>query len=313
MKTRICFAAVILAALAAAAHGQIVSATVDILSPGEDGYGGLPANLVVIDYFVDVAETDVWIGAGTRVLTENGATLVYADYDPNTSGVQVTLINPGLNQRYTTSVSRPRVRNGNARFTNSGADIAGGYPTAAAPATSPTHFEAWWTRFPPANPTTPSEDGYVARIAINLGAAGDRRDFLLVSENPPPDGSIIYGRCVVPGFPWGWANATFDVPALGGRDWYLFDPVPEPATFALLLCGAALLNRSRSGNNAPRNPARGYRHALESHMLLRRRRVLAFRLHYESSSRSDRDRSALARRRRVRRSAAGRGHRRSVR
>jgi hypothetical protein len=232
------------------AEGQIVSATVDILGAGEPGYDNLPANLLVVDYFVDVAETDVWTAAGTRVLTENGATLVYADGDPNTPGLQVTLTDPGLHQRYTTFVSRPRGRDGDARFTNSGAAVDRAYGPAfppEPPETLPTLCDPTWFRSPPATSGMPSQDGYIARIAIDLGPAADRRDFLLVSQSEPPDGSIIYARCVFPvsGFP-GWTNATYDVPSPhGGIDWYLFDPVPEPATSALLLCGAGVLLRMR--------------------------------------------------------------------
>jgi hypothetical protein len=39
------------------------------------------------------------------------------------------------------------------------------------------------------------------------------------------------------------------VPSIAGIDWYLFDPVPEPATsFIVLLAGAAVLQRRFEGD-----------------------------------------------------------------
>ena len=59
--------------LVAAAHGQVLSTTVDILSPGDEGYDGIPENRLVLDVFTDIAITDMWVSAGLRVVTSEGA------------------------------------------------------------------------------------------------------------------------------------------------------------------------------------------------------------------------------------------------
>lgn len=229
--------------LTSTARAQIVSANVDLLSPGEPGYAALPAGIAVIDYFVDLSATDVWTAAGTRVLTQNSATLVYAR-DPNDPDV-VFITNPGLNNRYTTFVSRPRERDANARFTNGGVTAAGDYDSGPVPDIEPTLVSISWFASPPNTPGSPSADGYVARIAIDLGDFADRRDFLQLSTTPPDPQSPILARCELPFGGPGWGNATFDVPQFTGTNWYLFDPVPEPGAGSLLIFSFALWARAR--------------------------------------------------------------------
>lgn len=105
----------------ATASAQVVRTEVDILSPGDEGYDGVPPNLAVIDIFVDIATTDVWTASGIRLLAQNGASIVYFDREPNTPGLQPGLFNPGLENRFLTSLSRPRPRNANWRFRNAAA------------------------------------------------------------------------------------------------------------------------------------------------------------------------------------------------
>jgi hypothetical protein len=198
--------------LTASASAQLTP-SVDLLSPGEPGYDALPAGLAVVDCFVDLASTDILTIGGTRVETHNTATFVYAR---DGSG-EIILVNPGLHQRYTTFLSRPRGRNAVERFINGGA-------TATGLSTDSTLFDAVW--LPP--PGGPGGDGYVARIAIDLGDFADRRDFLQLSLAPPDPSATILASCTRPGSPFGWHNATFDVPQFSGINWYLLDPVSDP-------------------------------------------------------------------------------------
>ena len=73
-----------------------------------------------MDCFVDVAATDLWMGAAMRVETHNSATLIYAR---NLNG-DIILVNPGLGQKYTTFLSRPRARDASERFENGAAGVA---------------------------------------------------------------------------------------------------------------------------------------------------------------------------------------------
>src|SRR5262245_844665 len=166
---RATFVSALLGIVAATTHAQITSATVDILSPGDEGYEGIPPNLLVLDIFVDVAETDVWTAAGTAMLSYHGARFVYFDWDANTPGTQPGLINPGLDNGYTTAFSKPRARDADERFENAGAAIAGAYSNAGASPTMLPHFlDGTYFAYPPETSTSPSVDGYIARIALDL-------------------------------------------------------------------------------------------------------------------------------------------------
>src|SRR5262245_35347755 len=93
------------------AFTQMVSMDVDVLSPGDEGYDGVPGNLFVLDVFLDIAATDVWTASGAWVRALNGAQFVFFDADSNVAGVQPGLLNPGTENRFTTFFSRPRARN----------------------------------------------------------------------------------------------------------------------------------------------------------------------------------------------------------
>ena len=215
--------------------------SVDLLSAGEPGYDALPDGVAVVDYFVDLESTDIWTAGGTRVTTENSATLRYAR---DLAG-EIVLVNPGLGHRYTTFLSTTRGRDDGARFLNGGAGVGGGYPNSPTPETDPGLFSALWGVSSPPQPDGLNHDGYVARIAIDLGDFADRRDFLQVSTTPPDPSFPIVARCEVSNGNLGWINATFDHPALDGlRAWYLFDPVPEPASLGLLTIALFASRRS---------------------------------------------------------------------
>src|SRR5262245_19723949 len=112
-------AAAWMSAVAAASLGL----TVDIYGPGDGATPQPDPRLVVVDILV-AANPDnlIWTVSGIRVQTFNAATLVYA-HDPNTGAIVPT--NQGTANRFTTSFSRPRPRDGNGRFTDSGAAAVG--------------------------------------------------------------------------------------------------------------------------------------------------------------------------------------------
>src|SRR5262245_22900209 len=81
-----------------------ITVTADILNPGEGQQP--PPRILIIDILVDVTPGDEWIAAGLRAQATSGATFVYAR-DPNEA---IVLINPGAENRFVTSLSRPRAR-----------------------------------------------------------------------------------------------------------------------------------------------------------------------------------------------------------
>lgn len=219
----------------------------DVLDPSDAGYEPPPTNRFIVDIYVDVAEGDIWTASGLRVTSTQYSTLVYAaDNDPNTDASDL-LTHPGLENRFCTSISKPRAnRSGPGRFENGGADIAGAYlPTGFLPEISPALLNVAYFALP-----TESADGYIARLAFDV----DPRAFdysppgagLVVSQHP---GGVLamLGRIErshpsddLPGAAFG----TYRDPTIRGGDWYFyFGEAPEPRTALLLLAGAAGLIR----------------------------------------------------------------------
>lgn len=222
--------------------------SVDYLDAAETS-GAIPANLRIVDVFVDIATTDVWTAGGIRALTQSGATLAYWDSDANTPGSQPGLFNPGVANKFMTSLSKPRPRDGNARFANAAAAAAGAYnPPGPAAITTPGELNVAYFASPPETSTSPSVDGYVARIAVDVsgvaGAPANGTDWIageipagtpesrIVLRSQPPAGSNSPGTVL----------ATFDVPTIAGISWGLYF-IPEPASLALLALGALAIRR----------------------------------------------------------------------
>ncbi|MBI5863289.1 MAG: PEP-CTERM sorting domain-containing protein [Planctomycetes bacterium] len=233
----------LLACSAAFAQGTF---SLDVLDPSETS-GTIPDNFKIVDVYVDIAETDVWTGTGIRVIALRGARL---NYDPNSSSF-APLINPGTSDKFYTSLSRPRGRDDDARFNNGAAAVAGTYnPPGPWQGVNLTELNVAYFAVPPATSTSPSVDGYIARISIDVsrvgapsGAAWYAGDlgteppdavFVLRSEPPPPPNSQTPGTVL----------ATFDVPAISGIDWGLWYLVPEPTSLILIsLLGVAACRR----------------------------------------------------------------------
>ncbi|MBI5864082.1 MAG: PEP-CTERM sorting domain-containing protein [Planctomycetes bacterium] len=230
-------------------QAQIVSATLDVLSAGDPG-APTPPGVIVLDGFVDVAATDVWTVAGVHCMTYNGATLRYADGDPN-EGLQPTVINTGSgNDRFVTLASRPRERDEAARFDNSGVGILSYMHDAGGQASlQPTHCDFSEFASPPPGPSASSVDGWVVRLAID-SAGQDSSSVRLTNVNSPPDAFHPLLLAAVAAHPPpasqypGWVNATWDVPPPTGQNWYLWG-IPEPSTIMLLAAGMACFRNRR--------------------------------------------------------------------
>lgn len=246
------FLAAALIAVGGTAMGQVVGATLDILD-GADPGAGTPAGVIVVDGSVDVNNIagSAWTASGIRCITSNGATLRYqmvdADGDLNTPGMAPNLLNTGsANDRYVTSISRPRGRNAAARFDNCAAATAGDYdPTGPNPPTATaTELNAAYFASPPMNSTDVGVDGYVLRLAFD--APGFSAANTILGGPTAPAGYGILLASIV-GFDDGniapgWVNSTFNVAAPTGQNAYLWG-VPEPTSLALLALGALAFRR----------------------------------------------------------------------
>lgn len=246
LKRFLATAFAVAASSVALAQGTV---TVDLLDAGETS-GTIPANLRIVDVFVDIATTDVWTAGGIRALTQSGAALQYWDSDANTAGVQPGLFNPGAANKFNTLLSKPRARDAAGRFTNAAAAAAGGYnpPAPTATATAGELNVAYFAS-PPETSTSPSVDGYVARIAVDISGvagapagntdwrvgeipAGTPESRIVLRSQPPSAGSQSPGTVL----------ATFDVPAIAGISWGMYF-IPEPSSLALLALGALAIRR----------------------------------------------------------------------
>jgi hypothetical protein len=247
LKRFLATAAAMAASSIALAQG---TASVDLLNPAETT-GTIPANFRIVDVFFDVAATDVWTAAGIRALTQNGATINYFDADANTAGTQPGLFNGGTTNKFMTMLSKPRARDGAARFTNAGAAAAGGYdPAAASPTTTAGELNVAFFASPPETPGSPAVDGYIGRVSVNIDAVPaipgfPKDDYNNWGAGPTaPAGATIVLQASGLNQPGGTATATFDVPQLSFTSWAMWY-VPEPTSLALLALGGLAAIRRR--------------------------------------------------------------------
>jgi hypothetical protein len=221
------------------------SISVDLLDAGDEGFAGIPAYRRCVDVFVDVDPEDVWTVGGLRVTAHHGATLEYYDGDPNITD-SGGVINVGVENKFEISVSRPRIRDANSRFTNAGASAAGAFDPPGAPYTSRFDlFNIAWFASPPMTPGSPSFDGYIARISVHVRDVVPTDDYAGwfagdLADAPP--GALIVLRSEPVSAVAGTVFATFDEPFIRGIDWGLWY-VPEPAFGSSLLVAMMVLSR----------------------------------------------------------------------
>ena len=155
------------------------------------------------------------------------------------------MLNPGLDDKFLTSLSRPRPRDGNGRFLNANVAIAGGCnPPSTEPVTLPGEVNVAYFG---GSKDGPSVDGYIARIAVDVsgipGAPEGNASWHLGSSAPAE--AVVVLRCVPPPPPAaqtpGLAITTFDVPQVSGINWQLWYDVPEPSTAACVFVVGGLV------------------------------------------------------------------------
>ncbi|GMU81684.1 MAG: hypothetical protein AMXMBFR47_15550 [Planctomycetota bacterium] len=248
--------------LLVAAPAGAVPLSVDLLSPGDAGFEGVPTNFRCIDVHVDLLHPpDIFAAAGLRAVTTDlgtpgpsgDAQIVYFDADPGTPGVQPGLLNPGAADRFTTSLSRALDRNAPERFAFAEAAIAGRYePTGPVLVTLPGELNVAWFRSPPPQWNSPPDEGYIARIALDVtqvDAAGvDLADYGNWGAGPigeaPAGATFVLLSDRVPGALAGTIAATWETQWGYWLDWGVWY-VPEPATAIALAAGGVLITRGR--------------------------------------------------------------------
>lgn len=259
--------------LALSAAGQVESVHVDPFDPSDAGYEPLPPNRVILDVFVDVAPTDVWTASGLHVrvpydLYQGGRVrLLYAPTDDPNTAQPDQLVNPGYENRFFTSISKPRPsRGGVGRFENARVSIAGGYaPTNPIARAAEWDLNVAYFALPLETQDSPSVDGYIARIALDVDPwlYYPPWIFELATGTTVPTGALVIAEFKTYEALPGIGAATLDEPGVVGSDWFLYRTyVPEPTTGVCaiaMLCALRRLRREIPGKtdaSADQNPLR---------------------------------------------------------
>ncbi|GMU83491.1 MAG: hypothetical protein AMXMBFR47_33610 [Planctomycetota bacterium] len=233
---------------AGTAASASVSLSVDLVDPA-DGITQPPPGVIAIDILADLSPDDGWVAAGfyglvTPLGQAEGVTLRYApDNEPNNPSPEY-LLNPGTANRFVTFITRPRLRDGDIRYTIAGAAIAGAYATGGPVAVAdPLELDVRWFTSAPEPP--PSVDGAIARISLDVSALLDSHPGAAFATGRPADatGPIIFQSEHPSGGGLGTVSVSYDDPTVHGLDWAVWY-VPEPAPLACLLIAAVTL-RSR--------------------------------------------------------------------
>lgn len=228
---------------------------VNLLDP-TDGVFLPPPGITCIDVIAITPNTagHAWTASGLRgrVTPEGidlGVSILYAPGDdPNTPHYE-NLVNPGTENRFTTFLSRPRPRDGAARYTNGQAAPAGRYePTGPIETVEPHAVNVAWFPSPPPSAQTIGVDGWIARIALDTSGISTPIGIGRSLSELPYRATLIFASDprFHEGQPHGTVSASFDDPTPSGLNWYVWALwVPEPSTVMLLLISAVPALRRR--------------------------------------------------------------------
>lgn len=247
------FLATVLMVAGASAYASVTT-TVDLLDP-TDGGTQPPAGVTCVDVFIDTinANGSAWTAGGLRgVVTAAGqaagVSIRYAPTDDANTPRAEQLFNPGTANRFSTFLTKPRGRDVAGRYNNAGAGIAGRYsPTGPIETATATEINAAWFASPPETSTSPSFDGYIARVALNVAdvVALPLFEGFHVGAPSAATGPIIFQSSTDENIP-GTVSASFDNPQISGLNWAVwYTLVPEPASLALLALGGLAAFRRR--------------------------------------------------------------------
>lgn len=240
-------------AIAAASAYANVTTSVDLVD-ASDGITMPPAGVIAIDVMVDADPTDVWTAGGLRgVVTPGGqalgVALRYAGTDDTNTPHDDRLFNPGTANRFSTFFSKPKNRDANGRYTNGAAAVAGRYsPTGPLETSTASEINIAWFASPPESSTSPSADGAVARVSLDVAGVMALPDFdgFVVGAPGAATGPIIFQSSTDDPNAAGTVSASFDNPTISGLDWAVwYNVIPEPASLALLALGGLVALRRR--------------------------------------------------------------------
>lgn len=229
-----------------------VTTTVDLVD-ASDGITLPPAGVVAVDVLVDVGADDVWTAGGLRGFVTPagqglGVALRYAGTNDSNTPHDDRLFNPGAGNRFSTFFSKPRNRDTAGRYTNGAAAVAGRYsPTGPIETSTATEVSIAWFASPPEGSQSPSADGAIARIALDVSGVEALPEFggFVAGALGAATGPIIFQSSTDQGDP-GTVSATFDVPVIVGIDWAVwYNVIPEPASLTLLILGGIAALRRR--------------------------------------------------------------------
>lgn len=208
-----------------------VTITIDRLD-SSDGGAQPPPNIVVVDVLVDLSADDVWTTAGFAANALDGARLVYAfdPPEPNIPYWRPRLANPGVLNRFVCCASKPSPRDSDQRFTAAGTEVGPHmcYAGGPLPYATPVHVDlSWWTTSPP-TAGSPSVDGAIMRVAIDVSGNCNGAQAQIFPWNQAPVGYLPVLESVCNLSENGTYVGTWRDPTWVGIRWGLYVPGPAP-------------------------------------------------------------------------------------
>jgi hypothetical protein len=212
-----------------------------------------PENVVIVDVLVDVGADDTWTAAGIHGMALNGAQLIYGSFtDADDNLISPALVSPGSDDRYKTVLSTPRDVAASSRFNAGAVAIAGRYcPSGPIATNTAQELNLSFFASPPATSTSPSVDGGIVRIALDISGVAaphnlDTAAIFVGIGAPPADVTPLFvSACAfTPGGP-GTLTASFDHPQAVGIDWFV-GFVPGPSVCCSPSTGGCTINTAQA-------------------------------------------------------------------